>query len=308
MQPEAKEFMKAQLQELQETVNTHGGRTGKSAEMRHYLCDHLGVPNGLLNNCGEVKWLTTLDAWGRVKEIHEQKKEYQPIRLPGQHEDRTTGVYYNRYRYFDLEMGVYASQDPLGIAAGWNISLYPLNSLQKIDPLGLHASLGIFTVDQSATLNVLVSEAGLVGVATINRGQIWADSKVNQTAARSFMHAMRNADANQSASDACKQANDFIEKIAAASIEEKNKGNTDKSLFLFGVALHVLQDSTSVSHVGFQPWSDSYGYVAQAAHAVPEAIMPADEDHPLYTITRDAWKAYQSNNVSGFKLDCKCGK
>ncbi|XJC75510.1 RHS repeat-associated core domain-containing protein [Delftia tsuruhatensis] len=40
----------------------------------------------------------------------------QAIRLPGQHHDRETGLYYNRHRYYDPVVGSYINQDPIGLA------------------------------------------------------------------------------------------------------------------------------------------------------------------------------------------------
>ena len=46
-----------------------------------------------------------------------------PFRYQGQYEDAETGLYYNRFRYYDPEMGNYLSQDPIGLAGG-NPTLY----------------------------------------------------------------------------------------------------------------------------------------------------------------------------------------
>ena len=46
-----------------------------------------------------------------------------PFRYLGQYADAETGLYYNRFRYYDLEAGQYISQDPIGLAGG-NPTLY----------------------------------------------------------------------------------------------------------------------------------------------------------------------------------------
>ncbi|ECI3324287.1 hypothetical protein DKP19_25375, partial [Salmonella enterica subsp. salamae] len=77
------------------------------------------------------------DVWGnRLKEDNPQKLE-QLIRLPGQQYDDETGLYYNRYRYYNPEQGRYISQDPIGLRGGWNLYTYPLNPVSGTDPLGL---------------------------------------------------------------------------------------------------------------------------------------------------------------------------
>jgi RHS repeat-associated protein len=61
----------------------------------------------------------------------------QLIRLPGQHYDEETGLYYNRHRYYDPRQGRYITQDPIGLDGGWNAYVYPLDPLSGTDPLGL---------------------------------------------------------------------------------------------------------------------------------------------------------------------------
>ena len=57
--------------------------------------------------------------------------------MQGQYEDQETGLYYNRYRYFDPNISAYISQDPIRLNAGTNLYFYGLNSIEWIDPLGL---------------------------------------------------------------------------------------------------------------------------------------------------------------------------
>ncbi|WP_148293200.1 RHS repeat-associated core domain-containing protein, partial [Comamonas sp. B-9] len=62
----------------------------------------------------------------------------QPIRLPGQHADGDTGLYYNRYRYYDSWLGVYINKDPIGLSSGPNTYNYSLNNpIEVYDPTGL---------------------------------------------------------------------------------------------------------------------------------------------------------------------------
>jgi RHS repeat-associated protein len=72
-----------------------------------------------------------------------KQEEYNPnnieqnIRLPGQHHDKETGLYYNRYRYYDPKIGAYINQDPIGLDGSHNWYSYPSNPLLLIDPTGL---------------------------------------------------------------------------------------------------------------------------------------------------------------------------
>ena len=84
-----------------------------------------------------MDWAVQLDAWGNVRVEHNPSGLYQPIRQPGQHADGDTGLYYNRYRYYESGMGGYINQDPMGLEAGINLDKYVKNPLQWIDVLGL---------------------------------------------------------------------------------------------------------------------------------------------------------------------------
>ena len=57
----------------------------------------------------------------------------------GQYEDAETGLYYNRFRYYDPNAGSYISQDPIGLAGG-NPTLYACvkDSNNEIDVYGLN--------------------------------------------------------------------------------------------------------------------------------------------------------------------------
>ena len=141
MAVDAQEFIREQLKEFEQTVNSQREESAKSVEVRHYLCDHLGTPNALVNDRGQIEWATVLDAWGNVKGEHNPHNLYQPIRLPGQHEDRGSGYYYNRHRYFSSENATYVNQDPIRWIGGLNYYSYPTDPLDRIDPEGLSGKI-----------------------------------------------------------------------------------------------------------------------------------------------------------------------
>ncbi|WP_338846797.1 RHS repeat-associated core domain-containing protein [Massilia sp. W12] len=65
--------------------------------------------------------------------------QLQPLRFQGQYYDAETGLHYNRFRYYDPDIGRFISQDPIGLASGNNIYQYTANPINWIDPLGLTA-------------------------------------------------------------------------------------------------------------------------------------------------------------------------
>jgi len=68
------------------------------------------------------------------------------LRFQGQYYDYETGLHYNRFRYYDPDVGRFVSQDPIGLAGGTNIYQYAPNPLMWIDPLGL-AKVPSVTID-----------------------------------------------------------------------------------------------------------------------------------------------------------------
>src|SRR5205823_1712576 len=51
--------------------------------------------------------------------------------------DEESGLYYNRFRYYDPRNGRYISQDPIGIPGGANLYSYVRDPIQFSDALGL---------------------------------------------------------------------------------------------------------------------------------------------------------------------------
>ena len=65
----------------------------------------------------------------------------QPIRYQGQYEDEESGLYYNRHRYYDPQLGRYVNQDPIGFLGGMNTyTCADNNSIIWIDNMGLSPS------------------------------------------------------------------------------------------------------------------------------------------------------------------------
>ena len=84
--------------------------------------DYLSTPTQAYNSKGELVWEMLLDVYGKVAECHGDRT-LVPFRYQGQYEDEETGLYYNRFRYYSPEMGIYISSDPIGLI-GKNPTLY----------------------------------------------------------------------------------------------------------------------------------------------------------------------------------------
>ncbi|EYF02224.1 RHS repeat-associated core domain-containing protein [Chondromyces apiculatus] len=99
------------------------------------VTDHLGVPLAIFDDAGEIAWRAQLNTYGVARA--DMARTSCPWRWPGQYEDEETGLFYNRFRYYDPESGRYVSQDPIRLLGGINSYRYTFNPTLNIDPLGL---------------------------------------------------------------------------------------------------------------------------------------------------------------------------
>ena len=116
----------------------------------HYHTDHLGTPQELTNDRGDVVWLNYSLAWGgsfdklnnvdNLDGLDVSADELQPIRFQGQFFDSETNLHYNRFRYYDSDVGMFISRDPIGLMGGNNVFQYAPNPTDWIDPFGLAKS------------------------------------------------------------------------------------------------------------------------------------------------------------------------
>lgn len=91
-----------------------------------------------MNEAGEVAWRAQLDVFGVPVDEEGGAKTACRWRYPGQYEDQETGLFYNRFRYYDPELGSYISQDPIGLLGGLALYAYVDDPLLWIDPFGLN--------------------------------------------------------------------------------------------------------------------------------------------------------------------------
>ncbi|NHZ44526.1 RHS repeat protein [Massilia sp. CCM 8693] len=128
----------------------------KEADVGYLQTDHLGTPREVTSQKGIICWAAEYKAWGTIfntfdRPLREEKSKsgesletkdllnsVQPIRFQGQYHDIETGLYYNRFRYYDSDCGRFVSIDPIGLQGGQNSYAYAPNPIRWIDPLGLH--------------------------------------------------------------------------------------------------------------------------------------------------------------------------
>ncbi len=121
----------------------------QESRLSYVVTDHAGTPRELCSESGEVIWRGRQAIWGEYHHsdfqgLHKQYLEdpaNDPVicdlRHQGQIFDRETGLYYNRHRYYDTDIGQYLSSDPIGMAGGLRPQAYVFNPMDWVDPLGL---------------------------------------------------------------------------------------------------------------------------------------------------------------------------
>ncbi|HLP42775.1 MAG TPA: DUF6531 domain-containing protein [Fibrobacteria bacterium] len=99
------------------------------------VTDHIGTPLAMYDSQGRETWSALLDINGLVVSL-KGDRDACPFRFRGQYEDAETGLYCNRFRYYDPSIGSYVSQDPLGQLS----KLYSFVGDPTLagDPFGLH--------------------------------------------------------------------------------------------------------------------------------------------------------------------------
>ena len=113
-------------------------RNGNQEQHIYYFHTDLnGMPEELTDEAGEIVWECSYQLWGKpIQEIAHTEIQ-QNLRYQGQYLDRETGLHYNTFRYYDLDIGRFTQPDPIGLLGGLNLYQYAPNGLTWIDPWGL---------------------------------------------------------------------------------------------------------------------------------------------------------------------------
>ena len=126
----------------------------------------------------------------KLEQLQVSADELQPIRFQGQSFDKETGLHYNRFRYYDPDLGMFTSRDPIGLMGGSNVFAYAPNPTGWVDPFGLlttkqqqaraleqvtklrNAELMKPTAQQATVVNAIVTKEGNVIHGINNRSTV----------------------------------------------------------------------------------------------------------------------------------------
>lgn len=112
------------------------GYGGRSRTWSFFGNDPIGTPEELIGGDGTLVAELDRRAWGRTEAVDGDQRQ-TPLRFQGQREDQETTLFYNRFRYYDPDTGLYINPDPVGLDGGLRLYGYGYNPIGWIDPLGL---------------------------------------------------------------------------------------------------------------------------------------------------------------------------
>ena len=135
---------------------------------------------------GSTIWSAQHNCYGQIENLVGKAKDC-PFRYPEQYEDVETGLYYNRFRYYSPEEGMYISQDPIGIITGTiNLYSYVTNLNIYVDVLGLDCAntildnVGLLAGKKKSDIQTILRNQGFSKTTAGNGGDIWTKAGSDQ--------------------------------------------------------------------------------------------------------------------------------
>jgi RHS repeat-associated protein len=102
----------------------------RSSTTSYYHADGLGSVTSLTNGAGSLIQTYGYDSFG--KQTSSSGSLLNPFQYTGREFDSETGLYFYRARYYDPQVGRFASEDPIGFTGGTNQYLYVRTSMLEI--------------------------------------------------------------------------------------------------------------------------------------------------------------------------------
>lgn len=107
-------------------------------EAQLVVSDGIGTPVAMVATGGEIAWRGQRTVWGaELRQVRRRVGDESAVGFPGQYRDEETGLFYNRFRYYDAGLGGYVGPDPIGLGGGGQPWAYVHDPTRWIDPLGL---------------------------------------------------------------------------------------------------------------------------------------------------------------------------
>jgi len=115
----------------------------------HYLPGPADMPAALISGRGEVLSKVDASVWGQASFEGEAST---PVRYFGQYYDDDIELSYQRFRYYDPELGQFINADPSGLQGGTSAFEYARSQpFRFVDPLGLQPVTTTITTNDGTT-------------------------------------------------------------------------------------------------------------------------------------------------------------
>lgn len=157
------------------------------------VSDYMGTPVQMYDSEGNKTWDCTLDIYGKVANFRGESLYDCPFRFQGQYEDIETGLYYNRFRYYDPKTGGYISQDPIRLI-GNNPTLYSYvhNINLYVDSFGLDELYALIATKDGWYPVMKYGEKMPIGQIYLKEGDLWKIGTSKNTSNRYSKSYLRN--------------------------------------------------------------------------------------------------------------------
>jgi RHS repeat-associated protein len=153
-----------------------------------------------------------------------------------------------RARYYDPQVGRFISEDPLG--AGNPYAYVDNRPLNFTDPQGLFPYWDHKNLTHQAAINAGYSETDANNLANLAAGVDFLPGSQETDAEDTNLHAMAGKKSNGQ-QQSCSEAYAGSQAQIAKYIQNGNPA-------AIGAAIHIIQDSYSPAHAGYQPWDGGY--------------------------------------------------
>ena len=119
-----------------------------TADWVYYVPESAGRAELLVDDRGTLLAVNDPKAFGRLVPVpgHPPRASTN-ARFVGHWEDEETGLFYNQWRFYDPNLGVYLSPEPIGLAGGFRPFGYALN--RPLDTVDLDGKAGMWVYDAS---------------------------------------------------------------------------------------------------------------------------------------------------------------
>ena len=168
--------------------------TAKIVDDKHYsiISDYIGRPVQAYDDNGNIVWQADYDIYGNLRNLH-GSRQFIPFRQLGQYEDEETGLYYNRFRYYNPKFGNYISQDPIRLMGNNpNIYAYVHDVNRNIDLFGLDELYALVASKDGWFPVFEYGKKAPVGEMYLKKGELWKIGTSKNASKRYTQKYLRN--------------------------------------------------------------------------------------------------------------------